>query len=435
MGAGSDTTKEDVQQLVMTHRLIVVTINYRLGVFGFLGSEKIRASPTDSVGNWGTLDQQLSLAWVQDNIIHFGGNRKRVTLLGWSAGAASISVHLSMKSSAGLFTKAIMMSGGFTAWAAGSMEEAESLYNKTINAVGCHDSPDCHVSGPVCKCLLEVSGEILVNEQQEGGWAPTVDGVELLHHPHDAVKRGTVHKGVPIIIGGALEDCLFDIGAAAKDRDFHKWLAQSKAPEGIAEHYLNEDMKEKLYYGPMGPAHRGWSPAYWAVRSASADEDINCRARRAAELWLNTTGAHAYWYLWKAPPSHLMIPPPAYSTELHEEQRPHKDVTVNMCWPCPGAGHGADLPYLFEHSKMNVNDDMAEIADAYQAFFKDFVRYGNPNRWNGLVLAESTGSQESQRKSAAWSTMANGKGGMLFSPGHLRYVQGLKSEVCSLWGV
>lgn len=86
----------------------MVTINYRLGALGFM------ALPNANItGNYGLLDQQMAMIWIQKYIQYFGGNSNNVTLMGWSAGAASVTFHMYAKSSKGLFHKAILMSGTF----------------------------------------------------------------------------------------------------------------------------------------------------------------------------------------------------------------------------------------------------------------------------------------------------------------------------------
>ncbi|ESO94437.1 hypothetical protein LOTGIDRAFT_84542, partial [Lottia gigantea] len=108
-GSGLDRNGE---QLAMKD-VVVVTLNYRLGPLGFLSTED-QAAP----GNFGLLDQLLALKWVQDCIGDFGGDAGRVTVFGFSAGAASISLLLTSPLSKGLFHAAICDSGvGLTNWA------------------------------------------------------------------------------------------------------------------------------------------------------------------------------------------------------------------------------------------------------------------------------------------------------------------------------
>ena len=109
--------------------IIVVTINYRLGVLGFLAHPELTAeSPNNVSGNYGFLDQVAALKWVQNNIKNFGGDPSRVTIVGQSAGARSVSGLLASPVAAGLFSGAITQSGtSFTSGPMGSLtlEQAE----------------------------------------------------------------------------------------------------------------------------------------------------------------------------------------------------------------------------------------------------------------------------------------------------------------------
>ena len=103
-GAGSDV---DPHRLAEAGPMIVVTVNYRLGMLGFLGLPGLPGS-----GSFGLLDQQQALRWVQRNIAAFGGDPRNVTLAGESAGADSVCAQLAAPGSAGLFHRAVLQSGG-----------------------------------------------------------------------------------------------------------------------------------------------------------------------------------------------------------------------------------------------------------------------------------------------------------------------------------
>jgi para-nitrobenzyl esterase len=99
--------------------VVVVTPNYRLGALGFLAHPQLDAeSPHNASGNYGIMDQQAALQWVQKNIDRFGGDPSRVTIFGQSAGAESVLVHVASPTSKGLFQQAIVESGPF--WAHGA---------------------------------------------------------------------------------------------------------------------------------------------------------------------------------------------------------------------------------------------------------------------------------------------------------------------------
>ncbi|XP_058831532.1 juvenile hormone esterase-like [Topomyia yanbarensis] len=94
------------ERLMDTRKVIVVVIQYRLGVFGFLSTED-----SNSPGNYGLKDQSMALRWVQKNIKRFGGDTKRVMIVGHDAGAASVQLHMMSPLSRGTFWKAVSMSG------------------------------------------------------------------------------------------------------------------------------------------------------------------------------------------------------------------------------------------------------------------------------------------------------------------------------------
>ena len=104
--------------------VILVTIQYRLGVYGWLGGDALR-DKAGATGNWGLMDQRLALRWVRENIGAFGGDRDRVTLFGHSAGAAAVSAHLVSPASTGLFSRAGVISGTMASWGSHSAEAAE----------------------------------------------------------------------------------------------------------------------------------------------------------------------------------------------------------------------------------------------------------------------------------------------------------------------
>ena len=87
---------------------MVVTIQYRVDIFGFLASDSLRSRSADrSTGNWGIQDQRMALRWVHSNIEAFAGDPSKIIIFGESAGAGSVSNHVAMKKSWGLFHGAV----------------------------------------------------------------------------------------------------------------------------------------------------------------------------------------------------------------------------------------------------------------------------------------------------------------------------------------
>src|SRR4029077_8175748 len=109
IGAGSETIY-DGTRLVRRGDVVVVTINYRLGPFGFLRAAELGGG-LDSTGNEAMLDQVAALEWVRDEIAAFGGDPGNVTVFGESAGSVNIACLLTMPRARGLFRRAVLQSG------------------------------------------------------------------------------------------------------------------------------------------------------------------------------------------------------------------------------------------------------------------------------------------------------------------------------------
>ena len=139
LGAGRDY---DGTKLAATG-IVVVTINCRLGVLGFLAHPALASRPGGPSGNYGLMDQQAALRWVQRNIRRFGGNPDNVTIAGQSSGGTSVLVHLISPASRGLFHRAIVQSGSF-ALRQQSLAAAEADGQAFAAKAGCPDqTADC----------------------------------------------------------------------------------------------------------------------------------------------------------------------------------------------------------------------------------------------------------------------------------------------------
>ena len=186
----------------MGHSIVLVTVNYRLGPFGFL-----TLATEEAPGNAGLLDQQLALQWVQQNIDQFGGDPGRVTIAGESAGSFSATYHLLSPASAGLFHRVIGQSGAgglapaFHHWQAG---EAERWARELALLVGCVQL----LPGPLLHCLREAAPLALAGAELEVGLLsqPVVDGSFarqpfLPLDPPTAFQTGDFNREVAVLLG------------------------------------------------------------------------------------------------------------------------------------------------------------------------------------------------------------------------------------------
>ncbi|WP_353250466.1 carboxylesterase/lipase family protein [Salinisphaera sp. T31B1] len=186
----------DGSQLARDGDVIVVTINNRMNVFGFLSLPALD-DEGHSFGNYGFMDQQFAFEWVQANIAAFGGDPDNVTISGESAGGKSVWVHLASPTAAGLFDRAIIESGAGPATVDQATAQADGL--ALAEATGC-DSED---AGQTVACLRALSVAEIQAAGSFGG-NPVIDGT-LITQPLLAAFQSGDFNQVPVI-GGATRD-------------------------------------------------------------------------------------------------------------------------------------------------------------------------------------------------------------------------------------
>ncbi|XP_071396674.1 crystal protein, partial [Centroberyx affinis] len=189
---------------------VVINMEYRLGAFGFLVSGK--KPQTSATGNYGILDQQAALLWVQRNIAMFGGDPSKVTIFGESAGAQSVSLHLMIQSSKPLFRQAVFQSLPFSI-PLKTRHDALKLgkdFSKQAN---------CSVSDIVC--LLSLSPQAVLAAQMKSSskivnpfrflevfetWGPYIDGELIKEQAVTAFQKGHWQKEKPVLLGTTSEE-------------------------------------------------------------------------------------------------------------------------------------------------------------------------------------------------------------------------------------
>ncbi len=208
-----DARLYDAHELAASQNVVVVTLNYRVGVFGFFGTAGLASEDPayPYAGNQGLLDQRAALLWVRDNIASFGGNPGNVTIFGESAGSWDVCTHVVSPMSNGLFHRAISESGGCSSGVATAAEG--EVHAATISdAVGCSGTPDelaCLRATSVSD-LLDAAGSL---SELDSPPTITIDGGFLPAHPRDLFNAGTF-ADVPYLLGAnADEGTLFFIGA------------------------------------------------------------------------------------------------------------------------------------------------------------------------------------------------------------------------------
>ncbi|QZO01061.1 carboxylesterase family protein [Chenggangzhangella methanolivorans] len=199
----------DGSKMARDGKTIVVTLNYRLNLMGFLAHPAIQAEG-ELFGNYGIMDQQAVLRWVQANIGAFGGDRKNVTLGGQSAGSSDTMANMTSPLSAGLFHRAILQSGvGSTT----PLATAETNAKNMAVAAGCGSGVD----EATAKCLRNLPAEAvfkLAGTQSANG--PYIsglieDGTIIQRRFVDTLASGVFNK-MPVMSGATIDEATFGLG-------------------------------------------------------------------------------------------------------------------------------------------------------------------------------------------------------------------------------
>jgi len=337
---------------------IVVTINYRLGAFGFAGGEQLRKLDTNggSTGNYGIQDQRMAFRWVQENIAAFGGDKKKVMIFGESAGAGSMTMHLTMKKSFGLYSRVVAESGAFAQWNMQPMAQAQKYFEDLLVNASCDTSAD------QVACLQALSMDdvqkaykaIYTPDTDPYIYGPTVDGVEATQPAWLAAANGGVNP-VPIMFGtNRDEGSMFcDLNKEATQEDLTAWWkTYSVGPEAL----------NPLYVGKPYPTVAGYSDFWWAGMRSLGDMAMSCPANYASASLHAKQPVYQYWF-----------------THVSKYATKHDDLVI----------HGSELPFVLQVK--NVFDDMKdrEMSNMMASYWGNFLmsESGNPNEHHvGLKL-------------------------------------------------
>ncbi|XP_064115855.1 juvenile hormone esterase-like isoform X2 [Macrobrachium nipponense] len=368
LGSASDS----IPVPLMTEDVVVVTIQYRIGVLGFL-------STADSVmsGNYGLKDQVMALRWVQDNIHSFGGDHNRITLFGESAGAMSVHYLMLSPMAKGLFHRAIAQSGTALVplqWNEDPSREAATL-GQMLDCPGVN--PENLDSESLKDCLMKVSPEKLVLAAKAFSTfmdspqiiRPTIDGEFLPEHPAKMLKEGKYHR-VNFMTGITRDEGAMFVRRLLMSESMTQDLATNFS--AIGPTFLNI---------PAGPNS---SPEYMAKRMFAhyvggfnvTEENADGAVKMFTDYWfgvpLDIVGKmHAR----DADYGHkTFLYELHYSGEFSFLDSPN--ITVGKKW----VGHADDLQYLFNSVFQPLATRPTDLfmREVMVSLWTNFARTGNP---------------------------------------------------------
>ena len=217
--SGSASEPRHNGDFLPTKGVVLVTINYRLGVFGFLVTPELVKEGDGAAGNYGLQDMIAALKWVQQNIANFGGDPQNVTIFGESAGSLSVSTLMASPLAQGLFTKAIgesgsAFSGDLSAKPAGEVAPANADWVRSIGANSLAD-------------LRAIPAETVLKESRKDGapkFRAVLDGKVLTEPVAQSYAEGK-QAHIPLIAGWNLDE---GSGDAAKGMTVAQWSAKAE---------------------------------------------------------------------------------------------------------------------------------------------------------------------------------------------------------------
>ncbi len=350
-GAGS---LYDPTPLVNAGGIIVVTINYRLGVLGFLAQSGLDAEH-HLLGNYGFMDQQFALKWVKKNIQAFGGNPEEVTIFGESAGGQSVYSQLASPLAKGLFRGAIAESGSYAEFqnyflsilalkAAETTNGFATAGNSVAIAVGC--------SNQKASCLRAVPANTLVSVQA-GVVYPFVDGKLLTQTPTAAFQSGAFNK-VPVI-SGANHDEYRAFVAEEYDGTGNPIDTEAEYMAATAALWTPFLASHVLAIYPYADYPNGGL----ALSASGTDGVFSCPARNADQALSKFTTTYAY--------------------EFNDENAP-PGIIPGLSFPL-GAFHGAEIQYLMlvTGDIFPFTADQQTLSDTMISYWTQFAKTLDPN--------------------------------------------------------
>jgi len=331
---------------------IVITTNYRLGILGFFGAEGLRhRDSSGSTGNYGLQDQRAAFQWVRDNIPAFGGNPERVMIFGESAGAGSMTAHLVMPRSWGLFSSIALESGSFPLWSAKPMNISEAIYQKMLSNTSCADAACLEGLSAARLLFAQLSIPSTFYDKLWCSFSPTVDGVELSGHPWELAQQGKFAK-VPVLHGANTDEgTMFTKLARTAGKEQLFQFIQNRVgyseylPKARVENTTMDYLRTEKHPNVTLITHE-----YWVAERIIGDVNFLCPTKLVSPL-LSAGGEGVYEYFYEH---------------------------VNSHQPVPFVNHGAEVQFVLGWTE-HMNQEERELSQQMASYWYRHAAFGNPN--------------------------------------------------------
>uniref|UniRef100_A0A7N8Y5B0 Carboxylic ester hydrolase n=1 Tax=Mastacembelus armatus TaxID=205130 RepID=A0A7N8Y5B0_9TELE len=422
----------DGRYLAHSEMVIVVSMNYRIGAFGFLALHGSSEAP----GNVGLLDQRLALQWVQDNIHFFGGNPKQVTIFGESAGGASVGFHLLSPESWPTFTRAILQSGVPNCpWASVSPTEARRRATLLGKLVGCNGGNDTEL----VDCLRSKTPQELIDQEwQVLPWSalfrfsfvPVVDGEVLPDTPEAMLNSGNF-KDTQILLGVNQDEGSYFLlyGAPGFSKDNESLISREDFLEGVK---LSVPHANDIGLEAVVLQYTDWMDENNGAKNRDAMDDIVGDHNVICPL-AHFARSYAQHHALKANMGGSVS-----SINSGGNFEGHCPVWVylylfdhrasNLAWPeWMGVIHGYEIEFVFGlplEKRLNYTLEEEKLSRRMMKYWANFARTGNPNvNHDGLV--------DSRKRWPLFTVSEQKHVGLNTEP--LKVHKGLRNQMCAFW--
>ncbi len=315
-----------------SHGVIMVTVDYRLGVFGYFALPELAAeSPNGTTGNYGLLDQIAALKWVHDNISSFGGNPDNITIAGESAGSSSVNAVCASPLAAGLFTRAIAESSGLV------VPTPPHTFRTMEAAVAMGRDIQKEFNASTLEDLRAIPAEKLITTKYRNS-AMTVDGYALPKTPWEIYQAGENHEQALLTGFNRDEADVFTMfGGAPKAKKYAAALENLFGPDITAE--------------------------LVALYPAKTNKEAKRNFNRIIS---------AYWFSYQ---HH------SWTQTLLAQDKPVYEYYFSKDNPSAGAFHSGEMIYLYGNVPSGYGYKKSDYAlqDTAVQYMINFIRTGNPN--------------------------------------------------------
>ncbi len=365
--------------------VIVVNVAYRLGAMGFLAHPALAVN--GAAGNYGIMDQQAGLKWVQDNIVRFSGDKNNVTVFGESAGGFSVMTHLASPGSKGLFSKAMVQSGNYgndrQMTGAQMASASTAIVDTALNAATAAGVTGINCTPVTAACLRTLPDAVIRTHLANAistaipTMVPSIDGKVLTKSVKATFQAGENIK-VPMVNG-------------TNENEYALYIAISEAARRAAALPPNVDPANTSFalpaaaYAPTVTSLTAGSGANvndlvtrfyplasygnnaaiqpsLAVSALATDLGFSCPALRTSQR-INTQASPIWMYEFRD------------QTALPTVGMVNGKYTLSFQ---QGAAHSYDLQYLYNLGDLG-NDERRQLQTAMTRYWSNFAKSGNPN--------------------------------------------------------